>query len=315
MPDVVSALEGALAGMVDSVTGVAAGWLVLGVVLHLANQLVRGRGWYAVIRMACDDAGPPRKRDAIMAWVAGAGAGGVVSARGGDAVRVLVLAPRMPGKGCRAVLTGTLVAETAGETGLGVIVLVTALAAGLGPQFGPSAATGLYALAGILVVTAAVYFGRRIPRVRRFLSRVGCGCAALRAPGAYTVRVMPWQIGSRVLRMLALGCFLAAFGLPATPAAILLVVLAQGGGRLVPFSPAAVGAGAAILAATFGPVTGTQASASELTAFFLGTSTVLTVIGTAIALAICVAQASANAGPRLALGRLMRIRAAAAPRP
>jgi hypothetical protein len=158
-------------------------------------------------------------------------------------------------------------------------------------------------------------FGRRIPRVKRFLSRVGCGCAALRSPGAYAVRVLPWQLGSRALRMLALACFLAAFGLPATPAAVLLVVLAQGGGRLVPFSPAAVGAGAAILAATFGPVTGAHATAGELTAFFLGTSTVLTVIGTAIALAICLTQASANAGPKLALGRLMRIRAATAPRP
>ena len=315
MPDVVRALEGALAGMVDAVAGVAVGWLVLGVLLHLANQFVRGLGWYAVIRMACDEAGPPRRRDAIAAWVAGAGAGGVVSARGGDAVRVLVLAPRMPGKGCRAVLTGTLVAETAGETALGAAVLVAAVAAGLGPQFGPSATTGLYVLAGVLVLAGVVQIGRRIPRVRRFLARVGCGCAALRSPRAYAVQVLPWQLGSRLLRMLALACFLAAFGLPATPAAVLLVVLAQGGGRLVPFSPAAVGAGAAILAATFGPVTGTHATAGELTAFFLGTSTVLTVIGTAIALAICVTQASANAGPRLALGRLMRIRAAAAPRP
>src|SRR4051794_21417630 len=136
MPDVVSALEGALAGMVDAVAGVAAGWLVLGVVLHLANQLLRGSGWYAVVRMACGSPAP-RKRDVICAWVAGAGAGGVVSARGGDAVRVLVLAPRMPGKGSGAVLTGTLVAETAGETALGVAVLVGAPAAGVGPPVWP----------------------------------------------------------------------------------------------------------------------------------------------------------------------------------
>src|SRR3954465_15084619 len=187
MPDVVSAIERALAGLVDAVAGVAPGWLVLGVVLHLANQVARGRGWYAIVRSSCAE--PPRKRDAIAAWVAGAGAGGVVSARGGDAVRGLVLAPRMPGKGCRAVLTGTLVAETAGETALGVAVLVAALAAGFGPQFGPSTTTGLYALAGVLVVTGAVLIGRRIPRVRRVLARVGCGCAALRSPGDYAVQV------------------------------------------------------------------------------------------------------------------------------
>jgi hypothetical protein len=60
--------------------------------------------------------------------------------------------------------------------------------------------------------------------------------------------------------------------------------------------------------------------ASQLAAFFLGTSTVLTVVGTALALTICVrsatqAQASAKAGPSVPTGRLMRIRAAMAPRP
>src|SRR5215203_2527447 len=114
MSDAVSALERALAGLVDAVAGVAAGWLVLGVALHLANQMARGRGWYAVVRTACGVDTTPRRRDVLAAWVAGAGAGGVVSARGGDALRILLLARRMPGKGNGALLTGTLVDETAG---------------------------------------------------------------------------------------------------------------------------------------------------------------------------------------------------------
>src|SRR6188768_3738412 len=117
MSDVVSAVERALAGLVDAVAGVSPGWLVLGVLLHLANQVARGRGWYSIV--SSSSAEPPRRRDVLAAWVAGAGAGGVVSARGGDAVRVLVLARRMPGTGNRALLTGTLVAETVGETVLG----------------------------------------------------------------------------------------------------------------------------------------------------------------------------------------------------
>ena len=116
MDDVVAALERALAGLVDAVAGVAMGWLVLGVALHLANQLARARGWRSVVRRACTDGETPRRRDVVAAWIAGAGAGGVVSARGGDAVRVLVLSRKMPGKGSGALLTGTLVAETVGET-------------------------------------------------------------------------------------------------------------------------------------------------------------------------------------------------------
>ncbi|HEX6022621.1 MAG TPA: lysylphosphatidylglycerol synthase transmembrane domain-containing protein [Solirubrobacter sp.] len=319
MSDAVDALEGALAGLVEAVSGVAPGWLVLGVALHLANQVARGRGWYAVVRTACGSEHTARRRDVLAAWVAGAGAGGIVSARGGDAVRILVLNRQMPGH--KAVLAGTLVAETAGETALGAALLAVALAFGVGPSLGPSTTTVLSAVAGALALTGAVLIGRRHRRVRGFMGRVACGCSPLRSPRSYARHVLPWQVLSRVLRLASLFCFLAAFHLPATFAAILLVTFAQCGGRLVPFSPAAVGAGTAILAACFEPVTGTSVPASQLAAFFVGTSTVLTVVGTALALAICVrsaAQASANAGPsegRVRLGRLMRMRAAIAPRP
>src|SRR3954463_5816216 len=150
MPDAVSALEGALAGLVDAVAGVAAGWLVLGVVLHLANQVARGRGGEAIVAPSC---AAPRKREVVAAWVAGAGAGGVVSARGGDAVRVLVLARRLPGKGNRAILTGTLVAETVGELLLGLALLACALGVGVGPSAGPSPKLALYATAALLALT------------------------------------------------------------------------------------------------------------------------------------------------------------------
>jgi len=314
MSDAASALERAFAGLVDAVAGVAPGWLVLGVVLHLLNQVARGRGWHAVVRAACDETEPPRRRDAVAAWVAGAGAGGVVSARGGDAVRVLVLARRAPGTS-RALLAGTLVAEAVGETALGGALLALGLAVGVGPDLGPSTTTALYALASVLGATGLVLIGRRSGAFRRFLARAAHGCTMLRCPKAYSREVLPWQLASRALRLGAVACLLAAFGLPATPAAVLLVVFAQCSGRLVPFSPASVGAGAAILAATFEPVTGTAVPASQVAAFFVGTSTVLTVVGTVLALAIC-AQASAKVGPNpAALGRLMRIRAAMAPRP
>jgi hypothetical protein len=117
-------------------------------------------------------------------------------------------------------------------------------------------------------------------------------------------------------RLAALGCFLAAFGLPASIAAVLLVVAAQTGGRLLPFGPAAVGAGAAMLAAGFGPVTGDAVSAGQVAAFFVGTSAVLTVVGTALTLAIC-AQASAKDGRSTLAGAVLRVRTAratAAPR-
>jgi hypothetical protein len=97
---------------------------------------------------------------------------------------------------------------------------------------------------------------------------------------------------ARARRLRALACFLAAFHLPVTLAAVLLVAFAQGSARLLPFAPASVGAGAAMLAASFGAVTGTAASAGQLAAFFIGTSTVLTAVGTALSAAICVRAVS-----------------------
>lgn len=285
--ELTAALERAVTSFAEAVTGAAPGWLVLGVVLHLVNQVARGRGWCTLLRGA--SAEPVRRRDAISAWIAGAGAGGLVSARGGDAVRVLLLRRRIPEAGC-PVLAGTLVAEGAGELAIGVALVALALAVGLAPLPGvPDAVWLVPAVLGLLVLVAVF---ARVPRLRAVARGVGRGCTALRSPGAYARGVLPWQFASRLCRLGALACFLAAFGLPATPAAVLLVLGAQTGGRLLPFAPASVGAGAAMLAAAFEPVTGAAIPAGQVAAFFIGTSAVLTVVGSALALGICLRAVS-----------------------
>jgi hypothetical protein len=253
--ELAAAGERAISAFAGAVAGAAPGWLALGVALHLANQVLRGRGWYVLVRVACAGDPDARPRDAIAAWVAGAGAGGVASARGGDAVRVLLLARRAPRAGC-PLLTGTLVAEGAGELAVGVVVLAAALVLGVGPELSASPAMAASALGASLLVLVAITVAMRLPRLRGVLVGVGRGCAALRAPGTYGRRVLPWQLGSRACRLAALACFLAAFPLPVTLAAVLLVAFAQGSGRLLPFAPASVGAGVAMLAASFATVTG-----------------------------------------------------------
>ncbi len=286
--EVAAALEHALGGLAESVTGAALGWLAVGVLLHLANQVLRGRGWHAVVRAATGETASLRRRDTILAWIAGAGASGVASARGGDAVRVLLLRRKVPRDGC-PLLAGTLVAESAGEVLIGAMMLAVALAVGVGPAIGGgsmSAAPWVLA-AGLLFVGGLYLAGRRIPAVRRTCARVSRGCVVLRQPVTYAREVLPWQLASRGCRFASVLCFLAAFGLPATPVAVLLVVAAQGGGRLLPFAPASVTAGAAMLAAAFEPVTGSTVAAADVAAFFVGTSTVLTVVGIASAILIC----------------------------
>ena len=160
--------------------------------------------------------------------------------------------------------------------------------------------------------------GARAPDRRRRRPRLR---AAARAAAPTRARSCRGSSRSRACRLGALACFLAAFGIPATPAAVLLVAFAQGGSRMLPFAPASVGAGVALLAASFGPVTGSAVSAERLAAFYVGTSTLLTVVGTALALAICLRdQTLANAGRSAvaavaAAGRRVLARAATVPTP
>jgi uncharacterized membrane protein YbhN (UPF0104 family) len=283
--DLAAVIQGAATGLANAIAGAALGWLVLGVLLHVSNQLARGRGWYAVVRRAWPHDPRLKGRHAIGAWVAGAGAGGIASARGGDALRIFMLNRRLKGTG-PALLAGTIVAEGAGETAVGIVLLGTALAAGVGPDVGVDAQSLPWLLGGAaLLVTAGALLWRWTP-AKRIGSGVGRGCAALGCPRAYAREVLPWQLTSRLARAAALGCFLAAFGLPATPLAILLVMVAQAGGRLVPLAPASAAASVGMLAASFAPVTGTHVSTGALAAFFVGTSTVLTVVGLALSAAL-----------------------------
>src|SRR5436190_2129694 len=125
MTDPVVDTAAALARALD-----APGWLLLGVLLHLANQVARGRGWYALPRMA-------------------------VPAAGGLAALAV---------------TGVVIARLRRRR-----------------ERAPGEPTGI---SGVL-------------------ARLGRGCGAL-SPGAFARRVAPWQLLSRLCRLAALGCFLAA---------------------------------------------------------------------------------------------------------
>ena len=291
MGDLARWVEHAARELADGLAGADVRWLVLGVLLHLGNQVARGCGWFAVVRIACP-AEPVRRRDTVGAWVAGAGAGGVVSSRGGDAVRLLLLHRRTPATGY-PVLAGTLVAEGVAEFGVGLVVLVGATSAGLWPGLSLPSAGLLTAAVAVALILGAVIC--RSALVRRFLDGVARGARVLKSPRLFARTVFPWQLLSRAARVASLACFLTAFALPATPAAIALVMLAQSSGRTVPLAPAGLGASAAVLAATFGAVTGSEAGLAQLAVFVVATSTLLTAVGLALAALVAVRLAGTAA--------------------
>jgi hypothetical protein len=278
-------------------------WLVAGVALHLCSQLARGRGWHSVL-CAAHPGEAPRRRDVLATWVAGAGASGVISARGGDALRILLLRRRMTTT-CPT-LAGTLAAETVAETGLGALLTVWALSAGLIPGLHrPGLAVAALIAAGVVALALAVRAAaRRVPALGRACRDAGRGLALLGSPGCYARRVGSWGMLSRGLRLGSLTCFLAAFALPVSLTAALVVMVAHSSGRLVPFGPAGAGASLGLLVAAFPSVTHSSTSAGEITAFYLGMTGVLTAVGIVLS-AIVLVHALGVGGTRRAIGEAL----------
>jgi hypothetical protein len=278
------------------------------VLLHVCSQLARGRGWHSVLCAAHTEQAPPRRRDVLATWVAGAGASGVISARGGDALRVLLLRRRMETTCPR--LAGTLAAETVAESTLGAVLTVWALSAGLIPGLHrPGLAVAALIAAGVLGLALAVRTAvRRVPGLGRAWRDARAGLALLGSPAGYARRVGSWGLLSRGLRLGSLACFLAAFGLAVTLTAVLVVMVAHSSGRLVPFGPAGAGASLGLLVAAFPSVTHSTASAGAITEFYLGMTGVLTAVGIALSAVVLVHALGVGGSRRAVAEALERLR-------
>jgi uncharacterized membrane protein YbhN (UPF0104 family) len=283
-------------------------WLVAGVVLHLCSQLARGRGWHTIVCSAHPEGDRPRRRDVLLTWLAGAGASGVLSARGGDALRILLLRRRMTTT-CPT-LVGTLAAETVAETVLGALFTVWALSAGFIPGLHrPGLATAALVAGGVLLLVLVLRrAARRLPALARACADARRGLCVLGSPGRYLRRVVPWSALSRGLRIGALLCLLAAFAMPVTLTAALVVMVAHSSGRLVPFGPAGTGASLGLLVAAFPAVTHADVSAGEVTAFYLGATGTLTAVGIALSALILIRELGLGGARAAAAQSLERLR-------
>ena len=284
-------------------------WLVAGVVLHLSSQLARGRGWHSVVCSAHPEGGHPRRRDVLLTWIAGAGASGVLSARGGDALRIVLLRRRMTTTCPR--LVGTLAAETVAETILGALLTVWALSAGLIPGLHrPGLATAALIAAGALALflVAAAAGTRRVPALARACADARRGLVAARQP-----RLLPAP-----RRVVERAQPRAADRLAAVHARRLRApghadrrARRDGRPQLRParaVRPRRRGAASlGLLVAAFPAVTHITATAGEITAFYLGATGTLTAVGIVLSGLILVRElglAGARTWPSQALERL-----------
>jgi hypothetical protein len=294
-----------MVGPVFPPAGAQIGWLVLAVVLHVCGQVSRGVAWHSVLAATW----PEVARKRVCAWyVCGAGLSGVLSPRGGDAVRV-TLARRELREATVPALAGTLCAEASFETVSGLTMTLAAVALGVGSLHAPPAA--LLAVAA-LAAAAVALLAARSTRVRRVAREVGRGAVVLRRPGHCARHVLPFQAGARVLRLGSATCFLLAFGLPVAPAIVVAAVLAQGSGAAVPLpgaGPAAIGA-ALLVALPF--AAGHALDGGALASLAVVWPAAITVVGVAISLALLARLCGART-PRALVRAARSLRAHPAP--
>lgn len=295
---IVDATLHALTLIFNHTADVAVGWLAIGVVLHLVANAVRQRGWYTIIRAAYPEDDELRLRDVIRAYFAGAGLNAVIPARGGDVMKLYFVHRHLPGSRY-STLAATFGPETLFETLFGTGLVVWALTRGFLPV--PTAPSELptfdvsfvirhpFITAGIvagIVVAIALLVRWQRRHGKALLERLKRGFAIFSSPRHYLTGVVSWQALSRVIRLGSLAAFMAAFSLPVTLSTVVLVMAAQGGGRIIPVAPVSAGLRLAMLAYGFVEVTGKVVDIASITAFTVGVSVVLLVIGVVISLVL-----------------------------
>jgi hypothetical protein len=288
----------ALGLIFNDTADVAVGWLVIGVVLHVLANAVRQKGWFAILRAAYPNEPKLRLRDVEAAYFAGSGINAVIPARGGDALKVMLLHRRMDDARF-STIAATFLPETLFETAFGIGLVIWALSRGFLPvPVSPSEIPSIdvsfvirhpfITAASVAAIVAAIYaFVRWLRREGRpLLARLRDGLAIFSSPRDYFLGVVPWQALGRLIRLGSLAAFMEAFKLPVTISTAVLVMAAQGGGRIIPIAPISAGLRLAMLSYGFVEVTGKTVDIAEITAFTVGVSVVLLVVGLVISLVI-----------------------------
>jgi uncharacterized membrane protein YbhN (UPF0104 family) len=320
--DVLRTAGHAIGLLLDSATSVNVPLLVLGAILYVLNQCVRTIGWHTILRTAYPAAHDLRRRDVIRAYLAGSGLNAVIPARGGDVVKLAIVHRHIPGSRW-STLAATFLPETLFESAFGTLLVIWALARGFLPVPNavgevPSYDVSLFVEHPIISTVAtvgalaALYALWRLLRRRGrvTVARVKQGLAILGSPKLFLTGVVSWQAAARVIRLGSLAAFMGAFHLPVTLSTVVLVMAAQGGGRIIPLAPASTGLRLAMLSYGFVEVTGQAVDIAAITTFTFGVGAVLMLAGLVIALTI-IGREFGTLSPKRAL---VAARAAIGPR-
>jgi uncharacterized membrane protein YbhN (UPF0104 family) len=276
----------------------AIGWTALGAALlcHLARLVARAVAWRAIVAAAY-----PGQRIRLArvfgSYAAGVGVNSIAPARGGDLLKLVLLKHGLPGS-TYTTLAPTLLVETLLDSVLGGALLLWALSEGVLPGLDvlprlptidwswpidhPRPAIAIGVVWGTVIALLAVVWARK---VRDFGQRVRQGFAVLATPRRYLTGVASWQLLSWLFRAASVWAFLDAFGLPATPRNVALVMAVQSISTLLPFTPGGVGTQQGFLVYVFRDATfSTTALVSFSVGMYIATTAFNVILGLVVLL-------------------------------
>ena len=265
-------------------------FVVVALFFHLANIGLRSLAWRNVLRAAYPD-----RRVPLLgiggAYAAGMALNAFMPARGGDVVKIALARTRVRDSSVATIAASMGVVSLFDAVVAGLVILVLAVS-GLLPALpglpalpaapGLVVAHPLLAAAGALVLAAALALAARrfAPRLRSAWVELKAGASILRSPRRYATEVVPVQLSAWACRIGAAYFLLAAFGVPATVAAAVIVVVAGGLSTVVP-TPGGVGTQQVLLAYLLHAT----ASTATIVSFSLGMQAAITTLNLCIGLA------------------------------
>jgi uncharacterized membrane protein YbhN (UPF0104 family) len=253
--------------------------------LQLTSFCLRSRAWRNILAAAYP--GRVRTVDVAAAYGTGIALNAFVPARGGDAAKIALVRARVPGSSIPTVVT-TIGVLSVFDTFLGLTLVGVALALGLLPELPPLptppgldlvSAHPLLLAAGLVVGGVAAFLvARRLSRrLYGLRDRFVQGLAVVRSPRRYLLDVAPLQLAAWVCRLGAAYFLLAAFGLQATLAAALLVIVVGGMANVAPV-PGGLGTQQLALAYALHAT----ASTTSIVAFSVGMQVAITALNVAM---------------------------------
>ncbi len=247
----------AVSTFVDALADI--GWkpLAAALLLSLAMQLLRGNAWANALRAAYPGSRVPKIK-VIGAFLVGAGLNGILPARGGDALKI-VLAKRSVEASTYPTVISSFAVLAPFDSGMGILVLIYAITQGLLPSpprlpHLPAFDVSFWAthpwLVGVLIGVLGIAIWLLARRADEAWDRLKQGLVILTQPARYLREVAAFQLVAWLIRFATFWLFLDAFHIGGSVHNVLLVMSVIAISGALPLTPGGVGSQQALLVAT-----------------------------------------------------------------